>query len=216
MNILKKIDTLKYGMYGQDVRDLQKNLKILGYANFMCTGFFGTRTYKAVTEFQRDCNLTITGDVDSITMAYIKIKLSEKRCDDIYLTAYSNLEKDVTPNDEVPDEVDCADTVSTILKMAGYPIGNIVSTTEMYKYLLDKPAEWELVSIPSRGCVIISPTGYGNGKMIHGHVGIMGEDGKIMSNNSYNGLLQTGYNVDTWKIRYVDKGGFPIFFFKRK
>ena len=66
-----QITTLKKGMIGEDVKALQKRLISLGYS---CgpdgaDGKYGNNTMKAVTQFQEDHNLTVTGEVDAKTLA---------------------------------------------------------------------------------------------------------------------------------------------------
>lgn len=66
-----QITTLKKGMIGEDVKALQKRLISLGYS---CgpdgaDGEYGNNTMKAVTQFQEDHNLTVTGEVDAKTLA---------------------------------------------------------------------------------------------------------------------------------------------------
>src|SRR3954462_12894985 len=61
-------------------------------------------------------------------------------------------------------------------------------------------------SRPPSGDIVISPTGYGNGSMPNGHVGIIGDNGQIMSNNSATGLWDIHFTLASWKARYVDQG----------
>ena len=51
--------------------------------------------------------------------------------------------------------------------------------------------------------------------MPNGHVGIMGDNGQIMSNNSNNGLWDIHFTLASWKARYVDQGGFPMVYYRR-
>lgn len=136
----------------------------------------------------------------------------------LFITAVCSLGTDASPNDIAPDEFGCAETVDTIhYKALGAYIGSSVtlSTNVMYK-LLKSSNKWQLEAIPEPGDIIISPTGYGtNPQMPNGHVGYVSANDKIMSNNSYTGLFEENYTLDTWHERYVIKGGYPIYFFRR-
>ena len=102
----------------------------------------------------------------------------------LYLTAISCLGIDASPNDVAPDEYGCAETVNAIHKKAfGFEIGGTVSTSRMYE-ALKASRFFTRVDMPKTGDVIISPTGYGNGNLTNGHVGIVGQDQRVMSNSS--------------------------------
>lgn len=61
-----------------------------------------------------------------------------------------------------------------------------------------------------RGDIIISPT---NGKQI-GHVGIMGDRGVVMSNNSRTGKWDTHLDIGKWYVRYDKEYGLPVNFYR--
>ena len=65
------------------------------------------------------------------------------------------------------------------------------------------------------GTIVIAATGEGNGSM-RGHVGILGENGLIMSSDSSDGLFKGNYDVNSWFQRYAVRGGFPIHYYKLK
>lgn len=134
----------------------------------------------------------------------------------LFLTAKSCLGVDASPNDLVPDELGCAETVNAIYKKAfGSEIGGDVSTYRLYGTLKAHPL-FQKADVASPGDIVISPTGYGgkNG-MTHGHVGIMGEGGKIMSNESSNGKFEENYTLEGWRKYFAVKGGYPVLFFHR-
>ncbi len=60
------------------------------------------------------------------------------------------------------------------------------------------------------GNVVISVTGTGNGTITHGHAGICGKAGNIMSNDSATGLWQQNYSVVSWVKYYRGKGGMKV------
>lgn len=133
----------------------------------------------------------------------------------LYEKAYSLLGFDVTPEDTTPDYVACAETVNKIHKLVfGDEIGGKTSTYDMFPILKERK-DFRQVTTPLEGDIIISPTGYGNGKLSSGHVGIMGKGSIIMSNASSTGLFDTKYNLETWKARYKELGGFPVCFFRK-
>lgn len=79
----EKVDGLTIGDRGDEVTDLQKKLKKLGYTNSV-TGYFGTTTEGAVKEFQKKNGLKETGaanstTVNKITTAYNKAIETEEK-----------------------------------------------------------------------------------------------------------------------------------------
>ncbi len=132
----------------------------------------------------------------------------------IYQKAKQMLGQDASPLDFVSDELGCAESVSNIIsKIIKFPI---MTGTYSLNYYLKHNNNFVSFEIPKkRGTIIISPTGTGNGK-IRGHVGILGEYGIIMAANSANGIWSENYNLESWRKRYQDKGGFPIYFYELK
>lgn len=64
--------TLSKNSTGNDVLTLQKKLYLIGYEITEFDGVFGEETAKAVSEFQKDKNLTVTGVVTSATWRVLK------------------------------------------------------------------------------------------------------------------------------------------------
>lgn len=113
--------------------------------------------------------------------------------------------KDVTPMDNVPDEVACAETVSTLVRKVYPDFPFHVSTANMDKALQSPTSNWMLVDVPEAGDIVISPT---VGKKI-GHVGICMGNNFIASNNSFGvnrGLFTKNYSVLSWNNVYKKKG----------
>lgn len=121
---------------------------------------------------------------------------------------------DITPEDTYPDMVSCAITVSTLINKLDPTFVKVAGTYTLWDMLAHR-ADYERVTVPSPETIIISPTGTGNGS-IPGHTGIFLRDGVIASNDSQTGKFLKNYTLDTWKKRYVDKGGFKIYLFKKK
>jgi hypothetical protein len=82
--------------------------------------------------------------------------------------------------------------------------------------ILRTAKDFEEVKEPLEGDILISPTSYGNGKISSGHIGIVGKSNIIMSNNSNNGKFEENYTMTTWKHYFVEKGGFPMKFFRKR
>lgn len=133
----------------------------------------------------------------------------------LYITAVACLGRDASPDDIVPDEFGCAESVNAVHQKAfGASIGGGGSTYLLYQALLKHP-RFLKVDVPGPGDVIISPSGYGNGKLKNGHVGIMGKADIIMSNDSDTGMFLEKYTLESWRDRYAIYGGYPVLFFKR-
>jgi len=65
--------TLRYGMRNINVKQLQDDLKSLGYFNNNSTGYFGSLTNQSVIKFQKDNGLTVDGIVGHQTAREIKV-----------------------------------------------------------------------------------------------------------------------------------------------
>lgn len=68
---------LKEGMRGKEVEQLQFNLKTLGFFKVGVTGYFGTVTKRAVSDFQSCTGLPVTGQADSLTLKKIDEQLEK-------------------------------------------------------------------------------------------------------------------------------------------
>lgn len=135
----------------------------------------------------------------------------------LFAVALKYIGTDASPNDVAPDELGCAETVYDILQTAfplnvGFPF--VISTSKLYD-ALKISSKYIKIDQPLEGDIVISPTGYGNGNLSNGHVGIKGEGDKIMSNDSSTGLFKENYTMADWKKRYVTLGGYPMVYFRR-
>ena len=136
----------------------------------------------------------------------------------LYATTVSCFNTDASPADRAPDELACAETVNEIHRRAfGVSIDEPgVSTTKLYHALIALKSMFVEVSVPLPGDIIISPTGYGGTRQIrHGHVGIVGENGEIYSNDSDTGKLLKKWTIDRWFDHYKNAGGYRVVFFRR-
>lgn len=128
----------------------------------------------------------------------------------IYSIAKDHLGQEASPLDLVDDVVGCAESVTNILaKVVPTPI---ITGTWTLNDFFERSPRWAPTDTPRPGDVIISPTGSGNGK-IRGHVGIIGENGVIMSNDSSTGLWMANFTISSWLSRYRRKGGMPVYFY---
>ena len=137
--------------------------------------------------------------------------LLQRKSETIYQTALNHIGVDASPEDFVDDVVGCAESVTTILqKHINMPI--ITGTYTLLEYM-NKSGNFARVDIPMAGNIIISPTGMGDGSM-RGHVGIIGKNDVIMSNDSYSGKWMANYTIKAWRARYSGQGKMPVYFFK--
>ena len=131
----------------------------------------------------------------------------------IYEVAKSFLGKDVTPHDNVPDEVACMEVVNEIVHIAtGSSIGGGASTYLGFGCLHD-PKRFLKVETPLPGDIIISPSGYSSRGFRNGHVGVVGKF-HILSNFSDTGKLEDYYTLEAWNKQYGEIMGFPVFYFR--
>lgn len=135
---------------------------------------------------------------------------AKSKSETLYQFALKYLGTDASPADLADDVVGCAETVTTILKAyMGFPV--ILGTATLYSNLETNP-KFKRVTVPMPGNIVLSPTGMGNGN-IQGHVGFVGQNGQILSNDSYTGKFSANFTLDTWNARYRDKGGLPVLFY---
>ena len=136
--------------------------------------------------------------------------------------AKSKLGTDFTDDRNCPDEVSCVYAVSTILNELNKEIPIRFHTGTFYQYMKSRTDLFEEIPQPidkmEGGWIVISPTGYGKRPDIiqFGHIGIYFDDDIIMSNDSYSGLWEKNYTRETWRERWGNKGGYPIYIFKLK
>ncbi len=135
-----------------------------------------------------------------VTMSEILFKKAER-----------SLGIDVTPLDRVNDELACVTSVTAILNhVVKFPR---MSYTPYFVRELKRDKRFKGVMDIKVGDIMVNATGTGNGT-IRGHCGIVGENGKIMSNDSYSGIWKYYYTIDSWKARYRVGGGMPTLVFR--
>ena len=131
----------------------------------------------------------------------------------LYTAALLQLGKDASPTDRVPDDVACVESLTTILRSLWPEVPIITGTYTFWEYL-KRSRLFQKIDYPEPGCIIISPTGTGNGRLRNGHTGIVGKDRIVMSNDSDSGLFMEFYTIDSWKKKYGEIGGFPVEFYR--
>ncbi len=126
------------------------------------------------------------------------------------------IDKDITPDDLVPDPVACAITVSTLINKVDATFPKVAGTWTLYD-ILEHRKDYERVKEAMPGDIVISPTGMSRSKtMPNGHTGIVMPDMWIASNDSNTGLFARNYTIKSWTDRYVTKGGYPLFIYRKK
>lgn len=126
------------------------------------------------------------------------------------------LDNDITPDDLVPDPVACAITVSTLINRVDATFPKVAGTWTLYD-ILEHRKDYARVTDPMPGDIVISPTGLSKSKtMPNGHTGVIMSSKKIASNDSATGKFMENYTMESWTDRYVTKGGYPLFLYRKK
>ena len=131
----------------------------------------------------------------------------------LYLMAISKLGKDASPRDRASDEFGCVEFVTEIIHTILPEVSIMLGTYTFWEYMKNN-SRFQETLFPTRGCIIISPTGTSTKRAKTGHVGILGDNEIIMSSDSRSGLFLENYSVRSWKLYYKDKLGFPIYYYK--
>jgi hypothetical protein len=121
--------------------------------------------------------------------------------------------KEASPYDNAPDEFGCVESLCSIIRSSIARDFPLELATWKFLTLLKQDKRFKTTLELEPGNIILSPTGSGNGT-VRGHTGIIGEDGTIMSNNSYTGLWESNYTINTWVERWRVVGGMPIYVFE--
>lgn len=164
---------LKKGMSGNEVKQLQIDLKTLGYFNANTTGYYGSITYSSVKKLQKDYGYVQDGIVGKNTRALIDRLLSRgdsssrsasvssrnvlkkgMRGDDV--TALQNNLKKLGYFSATPTGYYGDITVSSVKKLQkdyGLTADGIVggNTSSLIAKLLENPSSVDKVSLASRG-----------------------------------------------------------------
>ena len=168
---------------------------------------FGLSTIERITILQKLAELY--KQLMALIIKKKEVEQIEDKNEKVYQMAKSLLGTKVRT---VSKELACAECINIIYKKAtGQPVGGDVSTHRMYNSVrLDK--RFQQAYEPFRGCLIISPAGFG--RFEHGHVGVVGDNGEIFSNNSNTGFLDDLWTIKTWENYYGKQGKFPVDYYK--
>jgi 3D (Asp-Asp-Asp) domain-containing protein len=83
-------ETLRQGMWDQDIHELQAKLKALGYFDYkVTTGYYGSVTKDAVTKFQRAKGIKVDGIAGPQTFSALGNSSYKKRTLTVDATAYT-------------------------------------------------------------------------------------------------------------------------------
>lgn len=133
----------------------------------------------------------------------------------LYTAAATFLGRDASPKNLADKDVACAESVSHVLAIAGFNVGKILSTLELGQTLLNDKRFVKINTIDvDAGDIIIYESGTGNGKIPHGHTGIVGINADVMSNNSDSGLWDLHLTLGSMKQRYQVIGGMVPHYFR--
>lgn len=161
-------------------------------------------------EIQTQINLLQLA-ISNLVLKYQKLTNKRTRQELLYQYARMTIGKDASPLDFVTDELGCAESVSNLIrKVIKFPI--ITGTWTLNHKLETDPRFKGATENNGRGTIIICATGTGNGK-IRGHVGILGDNGTIMSSRSSDGIWGIYYTVGTWVKRWKSFGGFRVHYY---
>lgn len=124
------------------------------------------------------------------------------------------LGKDASPKDNAPDDLACAESVSTIIRSSIAPDFPICLSTADLKKQLSADKRFKVTLDIKPGNILVSPTGSGNGKIPNGHTGVFLTSDRIASNDSRTGKWEDNYSLASWIARYRTKGGYPLIVFE--
>lgn len=119
------------------------------------------------------------------------------------------LDTEVTPKDEVPDNVACAQTISTLIKKV-FPDFPIVYSTKDLDMKLYMDKRFKRITEPEWGCVVVSP----RNNTQYGHAGMFLTSERIASNDSKTGLFKGNYSWSSWISEFQQKRGLRIYLYR--
>lgn len=158
-------------------------------------GYLGANSFVPLPEWLKSLMRTWGYSTGQMVLVYSKLALG---------TDFSQL---------TPDDVGCAESVTKLLRGVDKRLVPIITGTASLNAELWKSPRFKEVGVPRPGDIIISPTGRGNGRVPNGHVGIVGEDGVIYSNNSHTGKWDKHLTLRGWYAHFGDRGGYPIYYY---
>jgi hypothetical protein len=179
------------------IESLQLWLKSKGFNPGPIDGLDGPQTFAGWSAFlQASSQTTINGaQVSQDALA----KLLARAKTDVGVLSTSN--DSGTEN----GQLGCADAVTRILHdELGFSLPKTLSTEELFDELV--AAAWIKTQLLTPGAVIVSPSC----AAMHGHTGIVGENGLIYSNSSATGRWTQNWTVDGWMDYYARCGSYAF------
>lgn len=131
------------------------------------------------------------------------------------------LDTDPTPQDEVPDEVSCANTFSTLLQSVFPNFKKYDSTKMLDGALFMDKNNFARENNPKKYLIVVSPskTDSKGNIIVHGHIGYFITDERIASTTSYGpnkGKFVGNYSWNSWVEEFKNKRKLPIYLYSIK
>ena len=204
---------------GDDVVTLQKKLYLIGYTITEFDGIFGEETERAVSAFQKDKNITVTGIVTNVTWRALKNTktVSGRKIEDvekqtakvktasgggtfvnsadgglIISTAKKYIGTPYVFGGTTPDGFDCSGFIQYIFKKVGYNVPRLADE----QYQLGHSAK---VSQLDEGDLVFFET-YMEGPS---HVGIYVGNGEFLHVSSSRGVKIDSLDNEYWSPRFI-------------
>ncbi len=181
-----QVDAIRAGDKGDDVKDLQKRLKELGYYKYKTiTGFFGPVTLDALKRFQKQNGISATGVAAEKTLGLVftakAVKANGKavqpayvaKVDKLVTVAEKYLGKRYTHGGNGPNSFDCSGYTTFLLKQMGVTAPRTANAQSLN-------SQWTKVSKSQlrKGDLVFFDTQDGSPPV--GHVGIYLGSGKFI------------------------------------
>ncbi len=199
---------IKYGMEGDDITEVQEQLKDLGYMSAV-TGYYGDKTVAALKEFQDRNGLSADGMCGEKTLSLLysddaresaslsKQKRTKANISNMISVAKKQLGKKYVLGAKGPDKFDCSGLVYYCLKEAGSNRRRLSAAG--YSGVTD----WEKITSINdlkRGDLIFF---YSDDYSKVGHVGIVLNDSEMIDASSSNGkVVRRDYKTSYWKKHF--------------
>ena len=206
--------TLSKNSSGEDVLTLQKKLYLIGYNITEFDGVYGAETEKAVSAFQRDNKIRVTGIVTNVTWRALR-KAKEKKgrvlpaikakpiakpknsfsganVSSIVSTAQTFIGVPYVFGGTTPSGFDCSGYVQYVFKMHGLNIPRLADE----QYNLGKAVTRSQLKAGD----LVFFTTYAAGAS---HCGIYIGDGKFLHASSSKGVKVDSLDSEYWKPRFI-------------
>ncbi len=200
---------VKFGMEGEDITNMQMQLKDLGYMS-ATTGYYGEKTVVAMKEFQGRNGLSQDGlaGEQSFELLYspnakesrskTQTARTKANINKMIEVAKSKLGSKYILGNTGPNSFDCSGLVYYCMKQAGS------NRRRLNAAGYSQVSDWTKISSMSKlkkGDLIFF---YNNAKSKVGHVGIVISSGMMIDASSANGkVVRRSYTTSYWKNHFV-------------